>query len=128
MNPVFDSNDTDALNDQIKPWFMVTLETVFQRYNVPSQTDYLLSLDVEGAAEMYIMSSFPFDRYRIKLMIVEHPKADLMVLLQRNGYILLMLLTHWGETLLCHESIKCTRLVLRDMIVIRGKKGENHCF
>ena len=125
VNPAFDNNDTDILNDQVEPRFTVTLETIFRRYKVPPQIDYL-SLDVEGA-EMYIMSSFPFDRYRMKLMTVERPKADLMTLLQRNGYILLSRLTHWGETLWCHESIKST-LDLRDLIVVRGKRKKTIVF
>lgn len=77
VNPAFD-NEYPRSNDKIKPRFTVTLEDVFRRYKVPSLIDYL-SLDVEGA-EMYIMSSFPFDRYRIKIITGERPTGTLMAL------------------------------------------------
>jgi hypothetical protein len=106
VNPNFDNMEIDTLDDEVESRFTATLVDVFRRYKVPSLIDYL-SLDVEGA-EMYIMSSFPFDRHRIKIMTVERPKGDLIELLQTNGYVLLSQLSHWGETLWCHESIKST--------------------
>jgi hypothetical protein len=86
--------------------FTVTFVDVLHRFKVPSLIDYL-SLDVEGA-ESYIMSSFPFNSYQIKIMTVERPKQDLRELLQKNGYVHLSTLIGWGETLWYHESIKST--------------------
>jgi hypothetical protein len=105
VNPAFDNKNPNDW-DIIEPRFTVRLEDVFRRYKVPLIIDYF-SLDVEGA-ETYIMSSFPFDSYRIKVMTVERPKADLVALLQKNGYIFLGYLSGWGESLWCHESIKPT--------------------
>mmetsp|Transcript_25400 Transcript_25400/g.28424 ORF Transcript_25400/g.28424 Transcript_25400/m.28424 type:complete len:306 (+) Transcript_25400:310-1227(+) len=64
--------------------YTVPLQEIFERNHVPTTIDYF-SLDVEGA-ESYIMSSFPFDQYRFRLLSIERPKADLQALLRSHNY------------------------------------------
>lgn len=68
-----------------------TLETIFTENNVPQNIDYL-SIDTEGS-EFEILKVFPFNKYNIKCITVEHnheePKrSQLNDLLVRNGFIL----------------------------------------
>lgn len=101
----FDNTESSNKDGYVtEPRYTITLSDLFQRYNVPAVIDYL-SLDVEGA-ESYIMKSFPFDRYKIKLMTVERPKNDLRELLKEAGYVLLTdTISNFGETIYCHKSV-----------------------
>jgi FkbM family methyltransferase len=67
----------------------VTLGEILDRAKAPSFIHFI-SLDIEGA-ELEALSGFPFDRYRIGTMAVEHnfeqPKrGDIEALMNRNGY------------------------------------------
>lgn len=83
--------------------YMVSFETLLEKFSVPSTIDYL-SLDVEGA-EYLVMEKFPFDRYLIRVLTVERPSANLRDLLQAHGYMFLKDLAWWGETLWAHKSM-----------------------
>jgi len=83
--------------------YTISLKTLFQEFHVPQTVDYL-SLDVEGA-EHLIMKDFPFAAYAIRFITIERPKPDLQKLLKANGYIFVMQLIFWGETLWVHESV-----------------------
>jgi hypothetical protein len=100
----FDNNSDEASRhigeDQLR--YTVTLAHIFERFNVPNVMDYL-SLDVEGA-ESFVMESFPFHRYRFRLLTIERPNDELCRLLMQNGYRLLKQLKSWGETIWMHES------------------------
>jgi hypothetical protein len=89
--------DNKQASGKIEKRYTVSLLTVFDKFHVPHTIDYL-SLDVEGA-ESLVMEDFPFADYQFKLMTVERPKADLKVLLNEHGYIYVMDLSSWGETL-----------------------------
>jgi hypothetical protein len=65
----------------------VSLESIFDKMNVPQVINYM-SLDVEGA-ELYVMSTFPFHKYRFDVITVERPKK-LRVLLEKNDYVYVM--------------------------------------
>jgi len=82
---------------------IVSISTVFREAKVPSIIDYF-SLDVEGA-ESFVMREFPWDQYKMRLMTIERPKADLIALLERNGYRKLATITSWGETVWFHELL-----------------------
>jgi len=62
----------------------VSLESIFKKMNVPAVINYM-SLDVEGA-ELYVMSTFPFHKYRFDVITVERPRM-LRVLLEKNDYV-----------------------------------------
>jgi FkbM family methyltransferase len=62
----------------------VSLESIFKKMNVPTVINYM-SLDVEGA-ELYVMSTFPFHKYRFDVITVERPRM-LRVLLEKNDYV-----------------------------------------
>jgi len=84
--------------------YTMTLEEMFDRYNTPPIIDYL-SLDVEGA-EYYIMESFPFHKYKFKVMTIERPNDDLKSLLKDEGYMFVKNLSDWGETLWIKKEFK----------------------
>jgi len=65
----------------------VSLESIFDKMNVPQVINYM-SLDVEGA-ELYVMSTFPFHKYRFDVITVERPKK-LRILLEKNDYVYVM--------------------------------------
>lgn len=48
----------------------LTFETIFKLYDVPKHIDYI-SLDIEGM-EYLSLTKFPFDKYKFKLLTVEH--------------------------------------------------------
>lgn len=97
----FDNQESSRYGeDQLR--YTVTLSHIFDRFQVPTVMDYL-SLDVEGA-EFFVMETFPFDRYRFRLITIERPNEDLCRLLVQNGYRLLKQLKNWGETIWMHES------------------------
>ena len=81
---------------------LVSIVTVFEEANVPHVIDYF-SLDVEGA-ETIVMKDFPFDKYIFKFLTIERPKAELIDILQSQGYRLVKTITKWGETLWVHDE------------------------
>jgi FkbM family methyltransferase len=94
---VNDVNVTDklAVNPrQVYDVECITLNDLFNKYNVPSVIDYM-SLDVEGA-ELLILETFPFDKYRLLTASVEHnshigqkqkEKADKIVeVMEKNNF------------------------------------------
>ena len=68
-----------------KKEYTVTLSEIFRKFHVPRVIDYL-SLDVEGAEE-FIMSNFPLDDYRIRILTVERPSIKLRDSLTNHGYV-----------------------------------------
>lgn len=90
------ANDRHADKRQayaVDPANVITLETVslddlLLRNGAPRDIDYL-SVDTEGS-EYDILSTFPFDRWRIRLITVEHNfsplREPLRELLERHGY------------------------------------------
>ena len=70
-----------------------TMESILKMYNTPNVIDYL-SLDVEGH-EYEILKTFPFDKYIIKCITVEHnephtgPEMRYKIrdILVKNGYV-----------------------------------------
>lgn len=69
----------------------ITPERALQKYKVPLQIDYL-SLDTEGT-ELKILKAFPFERYEVRCITVEHnfeePKrTDMRNLLESKGFTL----------------------------------------
>lgn len=69
-----------------------TLGKLLEKYNAPSIIDYL-SLDVEGH-EYEILSTFPFNKYKIRTLTVEHNEPHvgpqeqqrIRALLESKGY------------------------------------------
>lgn len=98
VNKDFDNTQATQANT----FYTVPLEEILKRNGAPNILDYL-SLDVEGA-ETYVMESFPFDRYTVRVITIERPKVALRDLLRSKGYKLLKLLSAYGETLWVHES------------------------
>jgi len=67
-----DSNSSNRINATKQ---MISVDTInptelMDRFNVPREIDYM-SLDVEGA-EMDVLGSMDFDKYKITLMTIEH--------------------------------------------------------
>lgn len=100
----FDNREPGKSPEEDQMRYTVTLQDIFERFQTPPVIDYL-SLDVEGA-ELFIMESFPFDRYRINALTVERADNKLSALLQTNGYVQLKVLKHWGESLWIHSSVQ----------------------
>jgi|UniRef100_A0A8J9TJE9 hypothetical protein len=84
--------------------YTVTLLEILERYNAPTQIDYL-SLDVEGA-ESFIMMNFPLDKYQIKVITAERLRGPIREFLKGHGYVFVKKLTRWGESLWIHNSAK----------------------
>lgn len=68
-----------------------TLASVLDEAGAPEELDFV-SLDVEGA-ELEVLAAFPFERYRMRVLSVEHnheePKrGDIAKLLKSHGYVL----------------------------------------
>ena len=82
--------------------YTIPLSEILERYNAPREIDYL-SLDIEGA-ETYVMKSFPFSRYRIKVMTVERPDEELRRLFQSHGFVLMATISKFGETIWIHTN------------------------
>jgi hypothetical protein len=61
-------------------------EEVLESVGAPRVIDYL-SLDVEGAENEVLSSSFPFDRYIFLLMTIEQPPPPLNARLLAQGYL-----------------------------------------
>jgi len=100
----FDNHKPGNNKEEDQMRYTVTLRDIFERFQAPRVINYL-SLDVEGA-ESFVMESFPFDRYLINVLTIERANDSLRSLLERNGYLQLKLLKHWGETLWIHSSVK----------------------
>mmetsp|Transcript_17337 Transcript_17337/g.42122 ORF Transcript_17337/g.42122 Transcript_17337/m.42122 type:complete len:168 (-) Transcript_17337:22-525(-) len=83
--------------------YTVPLEEIFERHNVPSVIDYF-NLDVEGAEE-FVLTSFPFDRYRFNVLTIERPTDVVASILTENGYTLLKTIKSHEDTLWIHHSI-----------------------
>jgi FkbM family methyltransferase len=66
----------------------VSLDDLLRRHGAPREIDYL-SIDTEGS-EYEILRTFPFDRWRIRLITVEHnftpQREDIRSLLEGHGY------------------------------------------
>ena len=84
--------------------YTVPLQEILDLHHVPHDIDYL-SLDVEGA-EDYIMESFPFDRYSVKIMTVERPKPNFHNILKAHGYACVGRISDFGETLWIREAVR----------------------
>mmetsp|Transcript_7744 Transcript_7744/g.8553 ORF Transcript_7744/g.8553 Transcript_7744/m.8553 type:complete len:343 (+) Transcript_7744:73-1101(+) len=82
--------------------YTVPLLEIFERHKVPETIDYF-SLDVEGA-ETLVMSDFPFEKYKFRLLTIERPKDDLQQILKSNNYTYVEDLGDWGEVLWAHAS------------------------
>jgi hypothetical protein len=67
---------------------------MFEMYDVPNYIDYI-SLDIEGM-EYQSLTKFPFDKYKFKLLTVEHNlymsgsknKENIKSILLNNGYVI----------------------------------------
>jgi FkbM family methyltransferase len=66
----------------------ISLADLLEKFNAPREIDYL-SVDTEGS-EFEILRDFDFNKYRFKVITVEHnftpQREDLFTLLTRNGY------------------------------------------
>lgn len=66
----------------------ISLDDFLEKYGAPRQIDYL-SIDTEGT-EYEILKSFPFDKWDIRLLTVEHNftplREDIHTLLSAHGY------------------------------------------
>lgn len=66
----------------------ISLNDFLEQHGAPVDIDYL-SIDTEGS-EYEILQSFPFDRWRIQLMTIEHNftdrRKDIRTLMEQNGY------------------------------------------
>ena len=83
--------------------YTVPLVEILRRYEAPTEIDYL-SLDVEGA-ESFIMLQFPLQQYRIKIITAERLRGEIRNYLKTAGYVFVMRLTRWGESLWVHETV-----------------------
>lgn len=72
----------------------ITFEKLFELYDVPEIIDYI-SLDIEGY-EYKSLTKFPFNKYKCRLLTVEHNlyvdgptnKNNIRNILEQNGYTL----------------------------------------
>jgi FkbM family methyltransferase len=69
-----------------------TISSVLQQFGAPHIIDYW-SLDTEGS-ELRILKSFPFTRYRVRVITVEHNRhpvrAEIRRFLEGHGYMFIM--------------------------------------
>jgi hypothetical protein len=96
-------NEREQAVHEAQRRYTVTLQEVFERFHTPPVIDYM-SLDVEGAEE-YVMSTFPFDRYRINVLTIEGPSKALQTRLRMYKYVQLATLSRREETLWVHKDI-----------------------
>jgi len=96
-----DNKQTRQTAKNAVPRYTASLKGILQKFNAPSVIDYL-SLDVEGA-ELFIMKDFPFHEYQFKVLTIERPKDELLVLLETNGYKKVLDFKR-GDTLWAHKS------------------------
>lgn len=95
-------DNTVNMRRKKRSFYTVPLLEILERNQVPQVIDYV-SLDIEGA-EFFVMEHFPFERYRIRILTIERPPAELRKLLESKDYVLLKILSHFGETLWVHKS------------------------
>jgi FkbM family methyltransferase len=66
----------------------LSLNDFLQQHGAPNEIDYL-SVDTEGS-EYEILQAFPFDRWRVRLLTIEHNftprRADIRALMEQHGY------------------------------------------
>ncbi len=66
----------------------ISLDDFLRKYGAPERIDYM-SVDTEGS-EYEILKDFPFDKWDIRLLTIEHNysdiRADLQALMARHGY------------------------------------------
>lgn len=103
---------------------LVSISTVFEETNVPHMIDYF-SLDVEGA-ETLVMKDFPWHSYTFKFMTIERPKDELITMLNSHGYVKVMNVTSWGETLWIHKE--ATSLTVDEINQIYEDQKNLQCF
>lgn len=85
-----------------------TLASIFREVAAPDDVDYF-SLDVEGAEEA-VMSTFPHNATRIRVMTVEKPSAELAAALrQRHGLRRVCLTGAYGDELWAHNRVLAAR-------------------
>jgi hypothetical protein len=82
--------------------YTVTLGEIFSRHNVPKIIDYL-SLDVEGA-EYFVLSVFPLEEYKIRILTIERPTNQLKTFLESRDYKYIESIGRFGETIWAHSS------------------------
>lgn len=99
-----DFDNHNARHGELETRSTTTLAEILARFQAPPIIDYV-SLDVEGA-EFFVMSSFPFETYTIRVLTVERPSKELESLLRQHGYITLKKLKPWGEMLWIHRSFR----------------------
>ena len=67
----------------------ISLNDFLEQHKAPREIDYL-SIDTEGS-EFEILQDFPFERWHIRLLTVEHNftqrRIDIRALLEKNGYL-----------------------------------------
>jgi FkbM family methyltransferase len=95
----YDNSRVDANDIQV---YTVPLKDILDRHGAPSVIDYL-SLDVEGA-EHFIMESFPYDAYTVRVLTVERPKPQFYNIVQQKGYCCVGTISNFGETLWVHQD------------------------
>jgi FkbM family methyltransferase len=87
----FESNDLHAktrADGQVYTVTTITLNSLLQGHQAPAEIDYM-SVDTEGS-ELKILSAFDFDRYKVKVITVEHnftaDRAAIHSLLSSKGF------------------------------------------
>jgi len=73
---------------QVMTMVAVSLNDFLEQHGVPRDIDYI-SIDTEGS-EYEILSTFPFDQWRVRLFTIEHNfterRKDIRRLMEQNGY------------------------------------------
>lgn len=73
---------------QVATLTTISLDDLLRQVDAPRKIDYL-SIDTEGS-EFEILQAFPFDKWEIRLLSVEHNftphRAEIRALLERHGY------------------------------------------
>lgn len=99
--------------------YTITLLEIFKKFKVPTVIDNL-SLDVKGAEEI-IMHEFPLQIYRFRILIIERPKENLRTHLERHGYVQILRLSRWGESLYIHSSFQ-EEMDMTNIQLFHGKR------
>jgi FkbM family methyltransferase len=101
INDSFTSSEILKQNFESVKVNAITINELFERYNVPSEFDYL-TIDIEGG-ELEILSQLDFSRWRFKVLTYEHNshlvdhenypelvkrREKMEELLYANGYVL----------------------------------------
>jgi FkbM family methyltransferase len=101
INDSFTSSEILKQNFESVKVNAITINELFERYNVPSDFDYL-TIDIEGG-ELEILSQLDFSRWRFKVLTYEHNshlvdhenypelvkrREKMEELLYANGYVL----------------------------------------